>query len=111
MTIQNGVDFSYPIRSEDNALVARRFLNLEECGYHFMSVGRMAGGALESCPKKAQDVVLHAWRRSGLGNRGCYLHLMGDGNLRAEAGKVGGGRSINFFSWCIQGCSNLVKGS
>jgi len=96
VTIQNGVDFSYPIRSEDNALVARRFLNLEECGYHFMSVGRMAGGALESC-QKAQDVVLHAWRRSGLGNRGCYLHLMGDGNLRAELERVAAGDQSIFF--------------
>ena len=36
-------------------------------------------------------MLLEAWRASGLNTRGCLLHLLGDGNLRAGLVELAGG--------------------
>jgi glycosyltransferase involved in cell wall biosynthesis len=95
-SIQNGVDFSYPIKSRESTALARTRLGIEQNGFHAIHIGRM-GGATPQAAQKAHDVLLDAWRRSGIGTRGGILHLLGDGNLREQLMQLASGDpSIRF---------------
>jgi glycosyltransferase involved in cell wall biosynthesis len=88
--IENGVDFSHPIKTRELAISLRHKLGMDPDGYHFVNVGRMSGDSLTESAK-AHDTLLHAWRQSELGLRHCYLHLLGDGNLRSQLVDLSGG--------------------
>jgi glycosyltransferase involved in cell wall biosynthesis len=83
MHISNGVEFSYPVKSRQSESIARQLLGLGEAGFHAIHIGRMSGATMQDS-QKAHDILLHAWRRSGVGQRGGLLHLLGDGNLRDQ---------------------------
>lgn len=83
ITIQNGVDFDWPIKTKrlkDQYLIK---LNLDKESCHVINIGRQAGVALEIAPK-AHDVLIKAWLHGELGRKKNLLHLIGDGNLSDE---------------------------
>jgi glycosyltransferase involved in cell wall biosynthesis len=79
--VQNGIRFTWPIRTPERASEARARLGLASDRLHFLHVGRMGGERPEKSPK-AHDVLIRAWQASGLGRSEAELHLLGDGNLR-----------------------------
>ncbi len=79
--IPYGVTLDRPARSPGRAREAKRGLGLDPARLHFLAMGRMEGDD-ETRSQKAQNVLIPAWRRSGVGARGAFLHLLGDGNLR-----------------------------
>jgi glycosyltransferase involved in cell wall biosynthesis len=81
VAISNGVDFVQLVANAVCRRKAREALGLEPDAIHYLSVGRMSGRSLAD-GQKAQDVLVAAWRMSGLGARGAVLHLIGEGNLR-----------------------------
>jgi glycosyltransferase involved in cell wall biosynthesis len=89
LTIRNAVQFPFPVRDPEASAKYKRALRLETDAYHFVHIGRMAGDSLSSAPK-AHDVLLRAWRMSGLGTAGAVLHLLGDGPLRSELQQLAG---------------------
>ncbi len=96
VAISNGVDFVQPVASAACRKKARLALGLEPDAIHYLSVGRMSGRSLAD-GQKAQDVLVAAWRMSGLGEGGAILHLLGDGNLRdALESAAEGDASIRF---------------
>jgi glycosyltransferase involved in cell wall biosynthesis len=100
VTIANGVCFEMPVRDHVNSLEHKAMLAWDLEAYHFIQVGRMSGESLASA-QKAHDVVLKAWRYGNFGKRGCVLHLVGDGNLRATLESiVTGDCSVKFHGIC-----------
>lgn len=89
LTIRNAVQFPFPVRDREASAKYKRELRLESDLYHFVHIGRMAGASLSTAPK-AHDVLLRAWRASGLGMSGGRLHLVGDGPLRSELQQLAG---------------------
>ena len=94
--ISNGVEFCGPIKSRQSKFVARDRLNLDHSAFHAVNIGRMSGSSLHDA-QKAHDVMLQGWRSSGLGQKAGVLHLLGDGNLRAQLEQLANGDpSIRF---------------
>lgn len=83
ITIENGVRFSWPIRTDQIAIEAKNKLGFESRRFHFLIVGRMNDRNLSSSPK-GHDILINAWKRGRLGSNDCVLHLLGDGNLRGK---------------------------
>lgn len=81
LAIRNGIEFKNPLRTASDRSEARSILRLPAKCLHFVSIGRMAGRSLESA-QKAHDVLLRAWRLGRMGDKGAFLHLLGDGPLR-----------------------------
>lgn len=95
--IPNGVKFGKDTLSKQHA---RRMLNLDSDKLYFIAVGRMDGESLVAAPK-GHDVLLRAWMLSGLRQRGCQLHLIGDGPLRSELQNIAAvDPSIRFEGTC-----------
>jgi glycosyltransferase involved in cell wall biosynthesis len=88
--IPYGVRLDRPARSAGRAREAKRRLGLDSAQLHFLAMGRMEGDDEKAC-QKAHDVLLPAWRQSGVGARGARLHLLGDGNLRPRFEALAGG--------------------
>lgn len=90
--IPNGVPLERPARTPVLSLEAKHELGLDTARLHFLHVGRMDGDDPAKSPK-AHDLLIEAWRNSGLAERGALLHLLGDGNFRrrfeAEAPRDG----------------------
>ena len=96
IVIENGVQFEWPIQTPALRHEMQCALGLNSNATHFVHVGSQKGRSL-STAAKAQDVLVQAWKRSGLGKQNAYLHLLGDGNLRAELkALVGEDKSIVF---------------
>jgi glycosyltransferase involved in cell wall biosynthesis len=94
--IPYGVRLDLPARTPGRAREAKRRLGLDPAELHFLAMGRMEGTAEKSC-QKAQDVLIPAWRQSGVGGRGAHLHLLGDGELRPRFEALArGDASIHF---------------
>ena len=89
VTIPNGVSFDWPIQTTELREFYQRKLNLSIRKRHFVHVGRMSGESLDSAPK-AHDLMIKAWKRGGLGERGGQLHLLGDGGLREKLKHLAG---------------------
>lgn len=81
--IQNGVDFSWPIRTNDLSTEYKNKLGMDRSKTHFLSVGRMEGSSLFDSPK-AQDILIKAWKAGRFSELNCILHLVGDGVLKEE---------------------------
>lgn len=95
LIIQNAVQFPLPVRDLQASARYKQELGLEPDLYHFVHIGRMAGGSLASAPK-AHDVALRAWQKASLGTA-ARLHLLGDGPLRPELQRLAGSdHSIRF---------------
>ena len=90
ITIQNGVMFDWPIQTESTQNQYQKKLNLSKSLYHFINVGRLGGDSLESAAK-SHNILIQAWKKGHLGNSGCQLHLVGDGNLRSQLEQLAGG--------------------
>jgi glycosyltransferase involved in cell wall biosynthesis len=84
-----GVSFDWPRHDPTQRNERLRALGLDPQHTHFMQVGRMTGESLAK-NQKAQDDLITAWRRGKLGDAGGRLHLLGDGNLRAECESIAG---------------------
>jgi|GEM_PF-2619919 len=96
VTVQNGIRFDWPIQDPESKRAARERLSLADDIHHFVQVGRLNGDTPETS-QKAVDILLQAWKRSGIGARGALLHLLGDGNLRGRFEALAGeDRSIRF---------------
>jgi glycosyltransferase involved in cell wall biosynthesis len=87
--IPYGVRLDRPPRTTGRAYEAKRRLGLDPAQLHFLAMGRMEGDDEKKC-QKAQDVLVPAWRRSGLGGA-ARLHLLGDGELRPRFEALAGG--------------------
>lgn len=96
ITIENGVRFNWPIRTDDNASEAKRMHGFDNQRFHFLIIGSMNGRNLRSSPK-AHDVLINAWRRSKLGERACVLHILGDGALRVTLTTLADGDNSIIF--------------
>lgn len=83
ITIQNGVDFSWPIQTKKLKEQFLEKLNLDKRLHHVINIGRQSGNSLEEAPK-AQDVLIKAWLHGELRYKNNLLHLIGDGNLSDE---------------------------
>lgn len=81
VTIENGIRFSWPIRTQDIAAEAKIKCGFECSRFHFLIVGRMNSWNVQNSPK-GHNTLIEAWRRGRLGERECALHIVGDGNLR-----------------------------
>jgi len=96
IVIENGVQFDWPIQTPTLRHEMQCALGLNSNGTHFVHVGSQKGRSLATAAK-AQDVLVQAWKHSGLGKQNAYLHLLGDGNLRADLkALVGDEKSIVF---------------
>lgn len=94
--IPNGVKFDWPIQDDETKQVNKRQLGLADGKLDFVHVGNQKGNSLEGAPK-AHDVLLRAWAMAGMGERGCRLHLIGDGELREQLEALAGSdNSIRF---------------
>ena len=89
VTIQNGVDFAYPIRTQAASLAAKKKLGINVDDFAFLNIGRMSGDNLHKA-QKGHDVLIKAWKKSGLGKKQCSLHLLGDGVLKEDLEKIAG---------------------
>jgi glycosyltransferase involved in cell wall biosynthesis len=79
--IPYGVRLDRPARSAGRSREAKRRLGLDPNRLHLLAMGRMEGDD-PATSQKAQNVLIPAWRRSGVAAGGALLHLLGDGNLR-----------------------------
>lgn len=83
ITVENGVRFNWPIRSDEIASEAKRVRGFDNRQFHFLTIGSMNGQNLQDSPK-AHNILIDAWRRGKLGKRACVLHILGDGTLRGQ---------------------------
>lgn len=81
VTVENGVRFSWPIRTQDIAAAAKIKCGFENNRFHFLMVGRMNSWNVQSSPK-GHNILIEAWKKGRLRERECALHILGDGNLR-----------------------------
>ena len=81
VTIENGINFDWPVQTPTIQKQHQEKLRLSHDHHHFLNIGRQGGESPESA-QKAHDVLIKAWKHGGLGQHGCLLHLLGDGNLR-----------------------------
>lgn len=85
-----GIDFDWPRHDYTRRESRLAALGQDPSRTHFMQVGRQGGHSIGDA-QKAQDDLIRAWKRSGVGDRGGLLHLFGDGNLRADLEALAGG--------------------
>lgn len=83
LSIANGMDFYWPIQNTQNQAESIQVLGLATEKRHVVCVGSMVGESTATA-QKAHDVLIDGWKRSGLGQSGVVLHLLGDGNLRPK---------------------------
>lgn len=83
IAIPNGIDFHWPIQTPARKEACKRMLGLTPGCFDFVHIGNMKGASITTAAK-AHDVLIRAWRETGLGECGGRLHLIGDGNLRSE---------------------------
>lgn len=108
ITVENGVRFSWPIRTQGIASEAKIRCGFEDHRCHFLIVGRMNNRNLLNSPK-GHDVLIEAWKRGRLGSNNCVLHILGDGNLRGQlTALVEGDNSVifhgiqpNIYEWLL----------
>ena len=81
--IPNGLDFDWPRNDEAHREERLRGLGLDPSRTHYVHIGRHGGPSVREC-QKAQDVLIAAWRRGRLGERGGRLHFLGEGSLLGE---------------------------
>ena len=79
--IPYGVRLERPARTSVRSREAKRRLGLDPARLHFLAMGRMEGDDASKA-QKAHDVLIPAFRASGVAASGALLHLLGDGNLR-----------------------------
>lgn len=97
VTIQNGIDFDWPIQTPEIKHRYQQELGIDPHEFHYLNVGSMSGPG-PKIAQKGHDVLLAAWRKAGLGDIGARLHLIGDGNLRELFEKsVAGDGSVSFY--------------
>lgn len=83
VTVRNGIWFDWPTKSPEIQGRYRARLGLKSSDYHFVNVARMGGSSLDDAAK-GHNVLIKAWKQSGLGQRGGVLNFLGDGNLRGQ---------------------------
>jgi glycosyltransferase involved in cell wall biosynthesis len=83
ITVENGVRFTWPIRTNDIGSAAKLRRDFDNNRFHFLIVGRMNHESLQNSIK-GHDVLIDAWKRGKLGGRDCVLHILGDGNCRGS---------------------------
>lgn len=91
-----GIDFDWPAHDHTQREPRLRALGQDPARTHYMQVGRQGGASLETA-QKAQDDLIKAWKRSGVGERGGLLHLFGDGNLRPQLEQLAAGEASIIF--------------
>jgi glycosyltransferase involved in cell wall biosynthesis len=88
--VPNGLAFDWP-RNEASARDGRlAALGVDPAETHFINVGSHAGASVETA-QKAQDTLIAAWRRAGMGERASRLHLLGGGPLLEDHRRLAGG--------------------
>lgn len=90
ITIQNGIMFDWPVQTTSIQRQFQTKLDISNSLYHFLNVGRLGGNSLESAAK-GHNILIQAWKEADLGNLGCQLHLIGDGNLRTQLEQLAAG--------------------
>ncbi len=83
ITVQNGVDFNWPIQTKKLRDDYKKKLGLTSGLYHFLNIGRQAGESLKD-NQKAHDTLINAWIKGHLVDQNCQLNLIGDGNLSGQ---------------------------
>lgn len=80
-----GIAFDWPAHDHTQREPRLRALNQSPAKTHFMQVGSQNAHSLKEA-QKAQDDLIKAWKKSGIGaaNPGAILHLFGDGILRPQ---------------------------
>lgn len=102
--IDNGVYFHWPVY--DPAPAARRPL-LEAIGLHptkrhAVNVASM-NGEDPATAQKAHDILIAAWKQSGVGRRGAVLHLLGAGTLEPRLRELAGEDESIVFEGAVPG--------
>lgn len=96
ITVQNGVEFNWPIQSNELRNEYKKKLGLSVDIYHVLNTGRQSGETLVD-GQKAHDILISAWRKAHLADHGCQLNLIGDGNLSVQLMELAkGDKSIVF---------------
>jgi len=114
VVIENGIAFNWPVKTIENSLKNKVELELDVHKKHFICIGSMSGGSVQSS-QKAQDIVIKAWKKENMGDRAAELHFIGDGNLRNKLEDLKGvdssivfhGVKSNIDKW-LQACENMV---
>lgn len=106
--IPYGIDFDWP--AHDHTRRAERLASLgqDPALTHYMQVGRQGGPSMTEA-QKAQDDLIHAWSRGGLGQRGGRLHLFGDGNLRPQLEALAAGDDTIVFHGVVTNVSQWLS--
>lgn len=96
VVIPNGVNFHWPVQTEEEQRGARQRLGIRDGATAYVTVGGMRGPSLEAAPK-AHDVLLHAWQEVWRSLQPADLHLVGSGNRREELEALAAGNpSVHF---------------
>lgn len=100
VAIPNGVRFDWAPGGGEASAAARARLGWSPGERHVVSIGRMAGRQRETA-QKAHDVLIRAWKEHVADRSNSYLHLLGDGPLRAALEEQASGEpSIDFPGVC-----------
>lgn len=107
-TVTNGVNFSWPIKTDEETVKSRMRLGLSAAGYYAVAIGRMNGTRVSELAK-GLDVLIRAWRQARHKNDNAVLHICGNGNqlsaLKALAGQDSGivflGVVDNVHDWLL----------
>ena len=110
ITIPNGVDFHWPAQNVLIKAEQQFRLGLEPDKFHFLNIGNQNGIATESAAK-GHDVLINAWRDSGMSDRGACLHLIGDGNLQGQLKRLADGDNGIYFHGVHQDVHNWLLGT
>lgn len=82
LTIENGVNFDWPIQTAGLKKIGKEKLGLDDSRRHFVCVGSLKGTSCEASPK-GHDVLIQAWQAADM-RRFADLHILGEGPLDAE---------------------------
>ena len=94
--IGNGVEFNWPMQTQHGRTEARSDVGLGHGKRIFLCIGRM-DGANPAESQKGHDILVDAWKRSGLGRAIGELHFLGDGPLKLELERMAGKDDGIFF--------------
>ncbi len=100
LVITNGVDFNWEIVSLQRRAISRRKLGIQLNRKIYVSIGRMAGTAIESAPK-AHDVLVRAWKKTRHAKAEATLHLIGGGELEGALRHLANGEQTIAFEGVV----------